>query len=145
MKKLSPSLEDYLETILRLEKKYRVARVKDIAKSMGVQMPSVTGALKNLREKGLVNYEKNSFISLTDAGVKAAKAVDVKHLILEEFFRDILMLTPEKASEEACGVEHMISGETAERLKHLTQYLKTSVMENRSGAEWTKVLTRAEK
>ena len=73
--KLTPSLEDYLEAILNLESQYRVARVKDIAKTLEVQMPSVTGAVKNLKEKGLVNYEKNSFISLTDKGMEIAKSI----------------------------------------------------------------------
>ena len=53
---LSESLEDYLEIILALEKVNKVARVKDIAEKMGVLRGSVTGALKNLAEKGLINY-----------------------------------------------------------------------------------------
>ena len=57
---LTPSLEDYLEAILRLERKNRVARVKDIAVLLNVQMPSVTGALKNRRARERVNSEKNS-------------------------------------------------------------------------------------
>jgi Mn-dependent DtxR family transcriptional regulator len=54
---LSESLEDYLETILDLEKTNKVARVKDIAEKMGVLRGSVTGALKNLAEKKLINYK----------------------------------------------------------------------------------------
>ena len=59
-RQLSTSLEDYLEAIIRLEKANRVARVKDIAGALNVQMPSVTGALKTLRDKGYVDYERNS-------------------------------------------------------------------------------------
>ncbi len=80
--KLTPSLEDYLETILQLEKKNRVARVKDIAQELGVQMPSVTGALKNLRSKGMIEYEKNSFINLTPQGMDIAVKVYEKHKLI---------------------------------------------------------------
>lgn len=142
MTNLSPSLEDYLEAILRLEKKYRVARVKDIAKSLGVQMPSVTGALKNLREKGLVNYEKNSFISLTETGIRAAEMINSKHYILDEFFRDVLLIDPATASEEACGTEHVISSKTATRIKALTDYVKDSVLNTFSEKEWNALLSR---
>ncbi len=53
-------MEDYLETILLLERANKVARVKEIAERMSVQMPSVTAALKALKTRGLVEYEKNS-------------------------------------------------------------------------------------
>lgn len=142
MKRLSPSLEDYLEAIFRLEQKYRVARVKDIAKALGVQMPSVTGALKNLREKGLVNYEKNSFISLTETGIKAAEIINSRHYILDEFLQKVLLLPLEKASEEACGIEHVISTDTAARLENLSVYLRENVLNDMSTDDWEKILTR---
>lgn len=123
-KELTQSLEDYLETILQLERRNRVARVKDIAQTLNVQMPSVTGALKNLRSKGLVNYEKNSFISLTERGMEIAQEVERKHELVKEFLTDILLLTPEKAREDACEMEHVISSMTAQRLKNLTAYIK---------------------
>ena len=62
---LSESLEDYLEIILQLEQSQKVARAKDIATRMEVQRGSVTSALKNLKEKKLINYEPYSFITLT--------------------------------------------------------------------------------
>lgn len=120
---LTPSLEDYLETIFILEKKNRVARVKDIAGELNVQMPSVTGALKNLRQKGLVNYERNSFISLTTEGLQIAAAIERKHEILVTFLQDILLLSPEEAQEQGCSIEHVISGDTAQRLNNLSAYL----------------------
>lgn len=121
--KLTPSLEDYLEAILQLEEKNRVARVKDIAEKLSVQMPSVTGALKNLKSKGMIEYEKNSFINLTDQGKVLAKAVLKKHTILLRFLEQTLFLAPEKAAEEACRIEHSIDQETAKRLENLSSYL----------------------
>ncbi|MBI9104351.1 MAG: metal-dependent transcriptional regulator [Spirochaetales bacterium] len=140
---LTPSLEDYLETILRLERKNRVARVKDIAALLDVQMPSVTGALKNLRTRGLVNYEKNSYISLTDEGMGIAKSVEGKHELLVEFLNGILLVPLEDAEEEACEIEHVISKETASKLKKMTNYLQNEIFNNNnlSSDEWKKIIT----
>ena len=78
---LSASIEDYLEAIGHLEKQNRVARVKDIAERLNVQMPSVTGALKVLRGKGLVNYERNSYITLTEDGLKVADSTSFSRIL----------------------------------------------------------------
>lgn len=124
---LTPSMEDYLEAILLLEQKNRVARVKDIAEKLSVQMPSVTGALKTLRNRELVDYEKNSFINLTPKGLKLAKAILERHEILISFFRDGLGLEGDSAEDQACRVEHAIDQETSRRIKILTDYVKESV------------------
>lgn len=120
---LTPSMEDYLETILILENKNRVARVKDIANVLSVQMPSVTGALKSLKRRELVEYEKNSFINLTLKGKKLAEAVFERHEILVEFFNKALGLKGEKAESQACSIEHAIDTETALRIKNLTSWV----------------------
>lgn len=121
--KLTPSLEDYLESILHLERKNRVARVKEIAEELQVQMPSVTGALKTLRKKELINYEKNSYISLTERGLSLATAIENKHEIILLFLKNILHLPADEAADQACKIEHVITSETAQRLKNCTEYL----------------------
>jgi len=121
---LTPSMEDYLETILLLEQKNRVARVKDIAESLSVQMPSVTGAVKSLKTRDLVEYEKNSFINLTAKGMKLAKAILQRHEILVEFFSLALGLEGEYAEEQACRVEHAIDQETAKRFQNLSRWIQ---------------------
>jgi len=133
--KLTPSLEDYLEAILQLEEKNRVARVKDIAEKLSVQMPSVTGALKNLKSKGMIEYEKNSFINLTETGKELAEIVLKKHQILVQFMKEILLLDSEKAQEEACRIEHSIDQTTARRIKNLSQHLSSVFKENKSELE----------
>ncbi|OQY35243.1 MAG: hypothetical protein B6241_01730 [Spirochaetaceae bacterium 4572_59] len=130
--KLTPSLEDYLEAILLLEEKNRVARVKDIAEKLSVQMPSVTGALKNLKSKGMIEYEKNSFINLTPKGSEIAHSILGKHEILVKFLKRGLSLPPELAQKEACMIEHSISQETAQRIKNLTNYLLETFGDNPS-------------
>ena len=123
---LTPSMEDYLETILLLEQKNRVARVKDIAGALSVQMPSVTGALKSLKSRSLVEYEKNSFINLTPKGLKLAGAVLQRHKILVEFFRVALGLEGKKAENQACRMEHVIDQDTALRFQNITRWIQTS-------------------
>ncbi len=140
--KLSTSLEDYLETILLLESKNRVARVKDIAADMNVQMSSVTSALKNLKDKKLVNYEKNSFISLTDKGKKIAEAVLAKHDIIKEFLQHVLKIPDTDSETSACEIEHAISTETALRLKNCSSFiLKTLTESGISDSQWEKILS----
>jgi len=140
--KLTTSLEDYLEAILFLEEKNRVARVKDIAEFLSVQMPSVTGALKNLRSKGLVEYERNSFINLSREGLKIAKSIRKKHDILKNFLKSILLLDDNLAEEEACKIEHAISQNTALKIKNLTEYIQKQLESGSpSEKEWLEIIS----
>lgn len=139
---LSASLEDYLETILVLEKRNRVARVKEIADALDVQMPSVSGALKSLKARGLVHYEKNSYIHLTDQGMEVASSIQDRHLALAGFLRKGLGLSADDAQELACKIEHVITPEVAKRLRNLTGYIegtmKTGQMDRQ---DWDKLLS----
>lgn len=136
--KLTPSLEDYLETILQLERKNRVARVKDIAQELGVQMPSVTGALKNLRSKGMIEYEKNSFINLTEDGMELAEKVFEKHKLLVSFFKNVLLMDDDKATDFGCKVEHVIDIETAKKLGNIEDYLKSVSVSD----DWKNIISK---
>ena len=126
--KLSPSMEDYLEAIWNLEKVNRVARVKDIADSLRVKMPSVTAALKVLREKGLANYRKNSFISLTDTGIEIAATIVSKHRTLSRFLETILLVPYERAQDMACKMEHAIDCDTLDRMARLIDSFEEEMM-----------------
>jgi len=121
---LSPSMEDYLETILLLERKNRVARVKDIARGLSVQMPAVTAALKSLKNRALVEYEKNSFINLTPKGLALAQKILRKHEILVNFFKLALGLEGDNAEHQACQIEHAINQDTAKRFLRLTHWIQ---------------------
>nr|MBF0220738.1 metal-dependent transcriptional regulator [Desulfobulbaceae bacterium] len=113
---LSENLEDYLEVILELEKSNKVARAKDIAERIGVQSASVTGALKTLDKKGLINYEPYSFVTLTSKGAKIAKQITRNHNVLENFLINVLQIDHKTANETACRMEHAITEEATERL-----------------------------
>lgn len=140
---LTPSLEDYMEAILELEQKNRVARVKEIAEKLNVQMPSVTGALKNLKKKGLINYEKNSFISLTDEGMKIADSILQRHTILTEFLKNTILMPEDEAQDLACKLEHHIPPAVAKRMDKLGKYVQQEIFEKqgKSREEWDKIIS----
>ncbi len=104
--RLSASLEDYLEVILQLIEEGSVARVKDIADRLNVKRSSVTIALRNLSERGLVNYAPYAVITLTPEGESVAQCVERRHKLLNRFFTKFLKIDTVTASEAACEMEH---------------------------------------
>lgn len=130
---LSESLENYLEVILDLEQSQKVARAKDIADRLNVQRGSVTGALKNLAEKGYINYAPYSFITLTPKGMKVAKDITFRHSALKEFFLRVLQIDPETAEETACRMEHAVDKKTIDRLVCFIDYVFSCP---RAGEAW---------
>ena len=130
---LSSNLEDYLETIYHLEKESRVARAKDIAERLGVSRASVTGALKTLGDKGLINYEPYSYMTLTKQGQGIASEIDRRHHVLKGFFQDFLQLDPEVSDANACRVEHAMDTEAVNRLVDFLDFLEECP---RTGPEW---------
>lgn len=118
-KPITSVMEDYLETIFNLEQDKRFVRVKDIAGKLKVKMPSVTSMLRNLSDRGLVNYEKYEYVFLTDEGSAIGREIHRRHEILFRFLTLILDIEPAKAAEEACRMEHVLSPETMERLVSL--------------------------
>jgi DtxR family transcriptional regulator, Mn-dependent transcriptional regulator len=112
---LSESLEDYLEAILELEEASKVARAKDIADKIGVQRGSVTGALKILEEKALINYQPYSFITLTDKGRAIAAQISNRHAVLKDFLLRVLQFDEESAEQTACRMEHAVDEKSMQR------------------------------
>ena len=130
---LTESMENYLEVILELEKENKVARAKDIAEKLQIQRGSVTGALKALGKKGLINYKPYSFITLSDSGKKVAKEITYRHEVLENFLTSVLRVDSEIAKDTACRMEHAIDGNTLERLVCFIDYLHLCP---RAGKDW---------
>jgi len=117
---LTSNMEDYLEVILNLQQEQRVARVRDVAKRLNVKMPSVTGAMKGLAEKGLVNYERYSYLTLTEAGEKIAQEIGERHKTFYSFLTKVLEIDHETAELDACRLEHATSRKTFEKIKEFT-------------------------
>jgi len=130
---LSSSLEDYLEIIFHLEEANRVARAKDIADQMNVQRASVTGALKALAGRGMINYSPYNYITLTHTGRKVAQEVIRRHDILKDFFVTALQLQPDQAEANACRIEHAIESVAIDRLVQFLEFIKNCP---RAGNDW---------
>jgi DtxR family Mn-dependent transcriptional regulator len=120
--KLSASLEDYLEAIYNLAGEKNITRSKDIAKQLGVSRASVTGALRELKKKGLCNYKPYDYISLTKSGQNAAAEIANKHEILKSFFTDVLSIKPDAAQEAACKAEHTLGPEIIAKLLSFIEF-----------------------
>ena len=121
-KKLTASLEDYLEIIYtKLEENSRVKAI-EISKELKVSRASVTEALKKLEKEGLIIYGRYESIAITDAGILKAKEVINKHKILQEFFEQVLGLEENEATENACKIEHVISQNAFEQLHNFIEF-----------------------
>lgn len=114
--KVMESAENYLETILMLKASNGNVRSIDIANELGYSKPSVSIAMKRLREKGHIVVEDGGNIELTDEGRRIAEKIYERHVLLT----DLLMrigVSADVAEEDACRVEHYISEETFSKLK----------------------------
>ena len=132
-KSLTPAMENYLEAIFNLGKEKRVVRVKDIAKRLGVKMPTVTNMLKTLSERELIEYEKYEYLELTKKGSDVGEEIDRRHHVLRSFLTDILGIDLEKADEEACKMEHAVGAPTMDRFVLFMEFIQSCP---RTGENW---------
>jgi DtxR family Mn-dependent transcriptional regulator len=123
-KRLTPAMEDYLEAIYNLSREKKVVRVKDIAKKLGVKMPTVTSMLKALSEKGMIDYEKYEYLELTGKGSDYGSEIDQRHRILKSFLINILQIDDNQADVDACKMEHAISSSTLERISDFMGFVQ---------------------
>ncbi|MBQ1335274.1 MAG: metal-dependent transcriptional regulator [Clostridia bacterium] len=114
--KIQESAENYLETILMLKEKRGAVRSIDVANELGFSKPSVSVAMKHLRESGHVTVDEGGFISLTEKGNAIASAIYERHCVIAELLMRI-GVSEETAFEDACKVEHKISEETFDRMR----------------------------
>ena len=122
--KIYESSEDYLERILMLKQENGSVRSIDIANDMGYSKPSISRAVKNLREAGYITVDNNGFISLTTLGSEIANKIYERHEILTKCFV-ILGVPLETAKADACKVEHDLSEETFYAIKlHIEKFNK---------------------
>lgn len=110
------SAENYLETILVLKNRNGSVRSIDIANELSFSKPSISNAVKALRENGYVSVADDGNITLTDAGRAIAEKIYERHLILTQFLVE-LGVSEQTASADACRIEHDISSESFEKLK----------------------------
>lgn len=110
------SVEDYLETILIISGEKPVVRSVDIANEMGFSKPSISIAVRNMKEKGYIIVSDEGYITLTESGKALAERVYARH----KFFRKWLIglgVDEETANDDACRIEHVITEKTFEAIK----------------------------
>lgn len=110
------SAEDYLEAILSLGEKRGSVRSIDIANELEVTKPSVSVAMKKLRENGYIEVDEDGMISLLPEGRQIAERIYERHRLLTSFFVD-LGVDAGTAAKDACKVEHDLSEETFQKIK----------------------------
>ena len=117
---ITPSGEDYLETILVLQKKLGMVRSVDVARHMEVSKPSVCHAVATLRDGGFLMMDEDHILHLTDVGREVAEKIYERHC----FFTEQLItagVDPKTAEADACRIEHIISDESFDRLKEVAE------------------------
>ena len=109
--RVQESKENYLEAILMLQQKQGYVRSVDVANHLNFSRPSVSVAMANLRNLGLVTTDEHGFLSLTAEGLEQAAKVLERHLLITEWLVG-LGVSEETAAEDACRIEHVISQES---------------------------------
>ena len=120
--KIQESAENYLETILILKNKNGAVRSIDIANELGFSKPSVSVAMKKLRENDYILMDSEGYITLTESGMNIAQKILEKHNYIAELLIS-LGVSEETAYEDSCKIEHDISEESFMALKKLSGIL----------------------
>ncbi|MFR1993120.1 MAG: metal-dependent transcriptional regulator [Eubacterium sp.] len=118
--KIQESAENYLETILILKNKNGAVRSIDIANELGFSKPSVSVAMKNLRENGYIEVDSSGYITLLDSGRQIAEKIYERHTTLSKWLVS-LGVDAKTATEDACRIEHIISSESFEAIKKIAK------------------------
>ena len=119
--KLQESGENYLETIYLLNEKNGFVRSIDVANELNFSKPSISRAMRILKEAGFILIERNGQIRLTEAGYHRAKAIYERHCLIKDFLIKTLQISDDLSDKDACRIEHVISDETFEQMKRLFQ------------------------
>jgi len=120
---VSHSAAHHLTTIQQLHDEFGYARVSDVARHLGITRGSVSVTLKGLRQRGLVVEDDHKHLSLSEEGLRIARGIRIKRILIQALFREVLGIPDEVAETDACKVEHLVSDvtaiSTAKLLKHI--------------------------
>lgn len=124
-KALSKAEETYTKAIFNLTKEKGYANTMAIATALGVKPPSVTGMLRKLRKRKLINYERYRSITLTANGEALAEMLEHRHETIKQFLK-ILGVEERIADEDSCEIEHVVHNETMEKLTEFVAFTQGS-------------------
>ena len=116
--KMQESPEDYLETIYMFSLHSSEVRSIDVARHLGYSKPSVSVAMKRLRENGYVNMDDNNLLTLTESGLAIARSIYERHQVISGYLMSI-GVSEETALKDACRIEHVLSEETFHKIKEI--------------------------
>ena len=116
--KMQESPEDYLETIYMLSLHSSEVRSIDVARHLGYSKPSVSVAMKRLRENGYVNMDDNNLLTLTESGLAIDRSIYERHQVISGYLMSI-GVSEETALKDACRIEHVLSEETFHKIKEI--------------------------
>ena len=122
--KLQESTENYLKTILLLQRKQGYVRATDIAESMQYTKASISRAVKLLKEKGYLYQDAHKMIFLTTKGEEKAVQIYERHQFFVVFLTEVLQLDPQIAEQDACRMEHVVSDSTFRGFQQLYKKMK---------------------
>ena len=116
------SAENYLETILVLQNRLGMVRSIDIVNELDLSKPSVSVAMKKLREGGYIEMDREGYITLLPSGLEIARRINDRHQLLTRLFVK-LGVSERTAEADACKIEHDLSEETMQKLReHIQKY-----------------------
>lgn len=124
--KIQESAENYLETILILSKKRHQVRSIDIVNELEFTKPSVSVAMKNLRENGYIEMDNDGYITLTEKGRTIADKMFERHMLFTNWLIE-LGVDEKTAAEDACRIEHVLSADSFEAIKKHIAGLKAGI------------------
>ena len=131
--KLSATLEDYLQVILRFQQEKQFARVSDVASTLKVARSAVTAALHSLAKKGLVNYRPYEPVTLSAKGMKKAEQIILRRRIITDFLENVLGILKNQAQSAACKMEHSVDAGILDRFVCFLAFIGRP---RRNGTSW---------
>ena len=121
--RVTPSMQDCLEAILRLQREKGAARVRDLAQALSIHKSTVTAMLRQLSRRGLIRYRPYELAVLEPAGRAIAERVTGDHHQIRTFLQEILLLDADAAEANACRLEHAADRRLIERIDLFARYL----------------------
>ncbi len=125
-REVSSNIEEYLETIYRIEQREGSVRVKDISRELDVTYASTSEILKKMADLGLVEHERYGYARLTEKGREIAKTIEEREDALLYLFHEVLGIDREEALKDACRIEHDISDLAIQKLMEWIEFIKSN-------------------